>query len=172
MAPATKPAPAKTPRRSRPRSPRLLRSLSWPPAADAPLTKEQKRVLATATVAAATKVLGTAAVKGLPADTTRAQIAQWMAYLPHGGQWPAALPRPPPASSPPRKGPAIPTGPGPFAYPEPGRRAPRRTPGPCSPSPRHTERPARCVQVIGWPGARVGLRPHCPCPKRCLSPRP
>jgi len=97
-APATKPAPAKTPRRSRPRSPRLLRSLSWPPAADAPLTKEQKRVLATATVAAATKVLGTAAVKGLPADTTRAQIAQWMAYLPHGGQWPAALPRPPPAS--------------------------------------------------------------------------
>jgi|KBSMisStaDraftv2_1062788.scaffolds.fasta_scaffold24927_2 hypothetical protein len=93
MAPATKPAPAKTPRRSRPRSPRLLRSLSWPPAADAPLTKEQKRVLATATVAA-TKVLGTAAFKGLPADIARAQIAQRMAYLPHGGQWPAALPRP------------------------------------------------------------------------------
>ena len=90
--PPSRPRP-KPPRRSRPRSPRLLRSLSWPPAADAPLTKEQKRVLATATVAA-TKVLGTAAFKGLPADIARAQIAQRMAYLPHGGQWPAALPRP------------------------------------------------------------------------------
>jgi hypothetical protein len=53
-----------------------------------------KRALAAATVAAAAKVLGTAAAKGLPRDTVAAQVGQWLSYLPHGGQWPAALPRP------------------------------------------------------------------------------
>ena len=42
-------------------------------------------------IAAAAKVLGTAAIKDLPAETVKAQVAAWMKYVP-ADQWPAALP--------------------------------------------------------------------------------
>ena len=57
------------------------------------LSPEQKRQLGSAVIAAAAKVLGTAAIKDLPAETVKAQVAAWMKYVP-ADQWPAALPKP------------------------------------------------------------------------------
>lgn len=71
--PAAKPAEAQTP--------------------TAALSPEQKRQLGSAVIAAAAKVLGTAAIKDLPAETVKAQVAAWMKYVP-ADQWPAALPKP------------------------------------------------------------------------------
>src|SRR5690349_3532944 len=103
--PASKPAQAKpaAPKAAKPAAPKAAKPAAPKAAAkptadkpapaqtpDSPLTPEQKRQLGSAVIAAAAKVLGTAAVKGLPAQTVKAQVAAWLSYLPHD-QWPAGL---------------------------------------------------------------------------------
>lgn len=98
--PASKPAQAKpaAPKGAKPAAPKAAaKPTADKPAPaqtpDSPLTPEQKRQLGSAVIAAAAKVLGTAAVKGLPAQTVKAQVAAWLSYLPHD-QWPAGLTKP------------------------------------------------------------------------------
>jgi hypothetical protein len=63
-----------------------------------PLTKDEKRALAAAVVTATAAALfgarTPAALKGLPSDTAKQQVANWLAYLPAGEQWDDRLPKP------------------------------------------------------------------------------
>jgi hypothetical protein len=90
--PAAKPAPGKPAPAKAPAKPAAAKPTA-PQTADSPLTPEQKRELGNLVIATGAKLLASnpAALKGLPANTVKAQVAAWLAYVPHT-EWPASLP--------------------------------------------------------------------------------